>query len=375
MKNVLIVDDDVQISYHIESILKKCDADCVALMEPLHLFENLDYEVPDLILLDVMMPGISGVTLLQQLQAHPTYNSIPVVMITGESDRELMADCFDNGASDFIRKPIDEHELKARVKSIFRIQDYQQSLENEIQERKRTEAKLVQSAKMASLGRIGAGIAHELNTPLAVIKLSAFEMLDDWEDQHLDEFPEILKRIDRQVDKAAKVTEHLITFSGDMKPEQFNRISPEVLTEKFLGLVRESMKIVDTQLEVDVDKYLPEVEGSLLLLEQALLSLVHNSIHAMEKSDVRKISLKVFRKDDNIVWELSDTGCGIPDQFKENIFDPFFTTKEVGKGCGLGLSSSYGIVEDHKGQLTLKETSAEGTTFQMCLPIAREEAI
>lgn len=116
-----------------------------------------------------MMPEISGTTLLRMLKDHSKYHQIPVIMITSDTDRELLSKCFEMGVDDLIHKPIDATALKARLNSVFRIRKYQISLEKEITERKELQAQLILTAKIAALGNIGSGIAHEIRTPLNAI--------------------------------------------------------------------------------------------------------------------------------------------------------------------------------------------------------------
>ncbi len=259
----------------------------------------------------------------------------------------------------------------------------EQSLKKAYQELKHTQSQLVQSGKLASIGELAAGVAHELNQPLMVIRGNA-QLVKRYITKGQYEIDDLLKQmepIERNTKRMMNIINHLRTFSRQSKSEYFVLDVNQVIDESFL-MVGEQLRLRNIEIIKTLDPDLPKIKGDTNQLEQVFLNLITNARDAItEKNEDRKpedrtpdsieIITKTSENDANLIEILfKDSGNGIAESTKSSIFDPFFTTKAVGKGTGLGLSISYGIISDHNGQIEIADTGPRGTTFQVRLPIA-----
>lgn len=241
---------------------------------------------------------------------------------------------------------------------------------------------LVASEKMASVGQMAAGIAHEINTPLGVILGYAQLMMDDFAEDS-DTYQSLVV-IERQTQACRKIVADLLKYSrqsGQLRqPVDLNEIVEDVaaITGHSLGLNR-------VQLHKSLSPNLPQIIGDPEKLRQVVVNLVNNARQAMEEQDGGMLMLRTLSNPESgmVAIEVQDSGPGIPPQIKARIFDPFFTTKPVGKGTGLGLSVTYGIIREHQGLITLESPvreklvtegypSGKGTLFRLAFPVAEK---
>ena len=238
---------------------------------------------------------------------------------------------------------------------------------------------LVSSEKMASVGQMAAGVAHEINTPLGIILGYAQLMKDDFAEG--SETYQNLEVIERQTKASRKIVADLLKFSRQTGSIRENLNLNEVLGD-VLSVTEHNLNMDHIEGHLDLTKDLPDVVGDAEKLRQVFVNLVNNAHHAMEEQGSGDLTLGTTADPENqqvIAW-VRDTGHGIPEDVKARIFDPFFTTKPVGKGTGLGLSVSYGIIQDHGGTIEIDspvkdEKSGEavpGTIFRIILPVASE---
>jgi len=236
-----------------------------------------------------------------------------------------------------------------------------------------TQKQLLQSAKLASIGEISAGLAHELNQPLGAIRLSAQFSQELMEDENHDDDQVInkLQRIISQVDRAAKIINHLKIFSrqGD---HEFTPADINWIVEESFVLLVETLKMASITLDLTLAEKLPKVYCDYIQIEQVITNLVTNARDAMENSDLKHMSVRSYLQDTCVCVDVEDKGCGMNSSLMEKIFDPFFTTKAVGKGTGLGMSISYGIIQDHGGKLSVSSKEGQGSCFTFSLPIHKE---
>jgi PAS domain S-box-containing protein len=259
----------------------------------------------------------------------------------------------------------------------------EQSLKEAYQELKHTQSQLVQSGKLASIGELAAGVAHELNQPLMVIRGNA-QLVKRFITKGKYEIDDLLKHmepIERNTKRMMNIINHLRTFSRQSKSEYYALDVNQVIDESFL-MIGEQLRLRNIEIKKTLDPDLPKIKGDTNQLEQVFLNLITNARDAItEKNEDRKPedrtpdSIEIITQKSNIDANLievflKDSGNGIGESARSSIFDPFFTTKEVGKGTGLGLSISYGIISDHNGQIEIADTGPQGTTFQVRLPIA-----
>ncbi len=234
------------------------------------------------------------------------------------------------------------------------------------------QAQLLQSRKMASLGTLTSGVAHELNNPLNNISLTAETLLMDYKDLPDQEMEDLLKEIMEQAERGSHVVKNLLEFSRTNRGGgQLSPIKPRELIEGTLKLVKNQLLVSGIELETHYDEGLPLLKGKRHDLEQALLNILVNAIQAMPGGG--RITVRASRTDEMVCLEIADTGVGIKQEDLNHIFDPFFTTKPVGQGTGLGLSLTYGIIRSHGGHIEVKGAEGKGTTFSIYLPIAQEQ--
>jgi two-component system NtrC family sensor kinase len=234
----------------------------------------------------------------------------------------------------------------------------------ELQERQNA---LLQAKKLAALGTLTSGVAHEINNPLSNILTSAQILSEELEDGEIAYKRTLLKNIEGQSNKARDIVRNLLEFSRkrEFKPEP---VAVRELIESTLQLVRSHMRS-DIELKTHVPEHIPVIEVDKRRVQQALLNVVLNAIDAMPHGGLLSIEAALTERGDKIQIDIADTGIGIPPEHLPKIFDPFFTSKEVGHGTGLGLSVSYGIIQQHQGTIVPWSRPGEGTSFRIILPI------
>jgi PAS domain S-box-containing protein len=267
------------------------------------------------------------------------------------------------------------------------------ALKKSYEELQLTQSQLIQSAKLASIGELASGVAHELNQPLMVIR-GIFQLVRRSIGKNnlgISELLEQLEPIERNTKRMMNIINHLRTFSRQSGME-FGPVDGNKIIEDSLLMIREQLRIHDIQVKKDPDVDLPKIKGDANQLEQVFLNLITNArdailqrsevsgkksenrgrleiITRMGETDNHQSSINGQQSQNFAEILIRDNGSGIPADKVGKIFDPFFTTKEVGKGTGLGLSISYGIIKDHQGEISVAETSPRGTTFRVRLPI------
>ena len=248
----------------------------------------------------------------------------------------------------------------------------------DISEAVEKETQLIQASKMTTLGQMASGMAHEINQPLNVIQITS-DLLIKMVDKGIEVAPEDLKDlandIRSSVDRAAGIIRHMRDFSrqSDVVTARIDLNAP---IRDVFNVMGHQVTVHQVKLDLDLTDELPEIMADHNRLEQVFINLVANAIDAMdEKADKnpetavdKKLTIRSFQENGRVVATVADTGTGMPQEVIDKIFDPFFTTKEVGKGTGLGVSISYGIVKDYEGDIAIESTPGEGTTFRLSFP-------
>ncbi len=373
--------------------------------------------IPDLILLDIMMPEMDGITVCKYIKKDPAIRHVPVIFITGQPSHEILTQCLEVGANDFLSKPIDKIELLLRVENFLKIKEFEeirikndmlvcnkQVLENKNKELadalydlKTAQAQIIQQEKMASIGQLAAGVAHEINNPigfinsnLSTLKKYLQRMADYIQlqgevlsqvpgpediaelqqkkkkmkvDVIIDDINDLINESLDGTDRMKKIVLDLKSFSRKDKSEKYSADINECL-ERAIGIAWNEIKYKAT-----VDKEYGDIPPIMCFpqeLGQVFMNVLINAAHAIENKG--EIKVKTWAGPDDLRVSISDTGQGIAAEDIEKIFEPFFTTKEVGKGTGLGMSIAREIIKKHDGEITVESAVGQGTTFTVILP-------
>jgi C4-dicarboxylate-specific signal transduction histidine kinase len=267
-----------------------------------------------------------------------------------------------------LEKRVDERapgEIKDLAAAFNTMAESLMTSRNELQH---AETQLVHSAKLASLGTLSAGVAHELNQPLAIIRGISQQLQD--EPGVTDPMREDLELIEGQTTRMMKIVKHLRTFSRAGSYEKSTIDINQSINDCFI-LVGAQLKAHNVEVDLDLSDEGAFVLGDSNELEQVFLNLITNARDALDEIPDAKLTIRTRLQDDQVIAEFADNGPGIPPDVAAHIFDPFFTTKEPGKGTGLGLSISHGIIDKHEGKISVRNEG--GAVFQIILPRAEQE--
>jgi signal transduction histidine kinase len=381
-----------------------------------------EYAQPDLILLDVMMPGIDGFETCKRLKASPITQDIPVVFMTALSDTLDKVKGLEIGAVDYITKPFQQEEVLARVKLHLKLYHLHRTLEQQVAERtaalsasleslQQAQVQLVQSEKMSTLGQLVAGVAHEINNPVGFIAgnlnpakmyiQDLFNLIDLYQkhfpepgvdiekaikrldlDYVREDLPKIITSMRDGVDRIRNISISLRTFSrSDIDHKEAFDVHEGLDSTSLILKYRLKANEFRPAIEV-IKEYgdLPLVKCFPGQLNQVLMNLLANAIDAVEESsqglsfeDIEErpnqITLQTELVENQVVIRIRDNGMGMTDEVKQRIFDHLFTTKPVGKGTGLGLAIARQIiVERHGGTLEVNSVWGQGAEFVISLP-------
>jgi len=226
---------------------------------------------------------------------------------------------------------------------------------------------LVQAGKMASLGTLTSGVAHELNNPLNNISMMAQTFIDFRASLTEDEQVELMEEVDRQCERSKEIVRNLLDFSRVRSSERMASDVGEVV-EQSLRLVQNQLDMANIVTRVETATDLPRVRMNPNQIQQVLVNIYANAVKAMPRGGALTVTSREGEDGRSVVISVSDTGVGIPPEVQSRIFDPFFTTSDVGGGTGLGLSVSYGIVTRHGGTISVTSEPGSGSTFTITLP-------
>ncbi|MCH7476652.1 MAG: response regulator [SAR324 cluster bacterium] len=399
-RKILIVDDERANINLLGELLQK-DYELSVAMDGREVQNLATQSGLDLILLDIVMPELDGLEACRRLKADPATRHIPVIFITASADANAIGDGFRAGAVDYISKPLNGVEVLARVRTQLELASERERLSqayqelNEQHERlKMTQSQLLQSEKMASLGVLVAGIAHEINNPTNFVhggarnlgnltrslqefiyKLAGDELTGEIKrklDEKFRPLQENLAAIQDGTQRIRDIVQGLRTFSrtDEEDPEFVSVVEGLAAT---LNLVRSKYK---DQLEFIRDfKADPVLRCWPAQLNQVFMNLAINGCQAIiagsqsEETAPGRLFVSTFVEGENFGIGFRDNGAGMSAEVKKRVFDPFFTTKPVGEGTGLGLSISYGIVEKHGGRIEVESSPGVGSTFTILLPL------
>jgi signal transduction histidine kinase len=278
-----------------------------------------------------------------------------------------------NGMIDSLRQSRDE------------IEEYNRNLEEKIIERtaqlEEAQAQLVQSEKLSAIGQLAAGVAHELNNPLGgILGYAQFTLEklrkntpDATTPKEIEGYVRYVSDIEVQARRCKMIVQNLLRFSRSSQSVDFEPVDINQAIEETISFVGHQLRLRQIELELELDRDLPKIQGNVGQLQQVFTNLIINGMHASKAGSVFKIvsrySPALGEFGGAVELLFVDEGCGIKEENLKKIFEPFFTTKEVGQGTGLGLSVSYGIVRAHQGEITVRSEIGKGTTFTIILPV------
>jgi CheY-like chemotaxis protein/nitrogen-specific signal transduction histidine kinase len=326
---------------------------------------------PDLILLDLMMPHLDGIAVIREL-AIPGDVFLPVLVLTADATAEARQRALEAGAKDFLTKPFDRLEVLLRIKNLLdtralylELERHNRSLERVVEERTQ---RLLQSEKVATMGSLLAGVAHELNNPLAVVIGQAHLLRMAVTEDSLIQRAE---RISGSADRCGRIVRNFLALARQQPPEH-SEVRLNKIVQEVVELLAYDLRTSGVQVALTLAENLPVTWADGHQLHQVVVNLVANAHQAMRRMEgTRRIAITTQCAGDppRLHLEVADTGPGIPAAIRDRIFEAFFTTKPSGEGTGLGLSLCQGIVEEHGGVITLESEVGRGTTFRIELPL------
>jgi C4-dicarboxylate-specific signal transduction histidine kinase len=264
---------------------------------------------------------------------------------------------------------------KAMIHIMGDLRETTQEMERREHELRDKQEQLIQAGKLATLGELTTGVAHELNNPLNNIGLYVGNVIDQVRLGELDNGRLVgdLEKAMEQVRKATEIISHLRTF-GRVAPVSLEPVDVDEVIARSLSLMQEQLKIREIEVDFELCREELIVLGNPIQLEQVFINLLTNARDALADARTKRVRIVTKRQGDRICVSVSDTGPGIPRKLEARVFDPFFTTKEVGSGTGLGLSITYSIVKELGGEISVSSQQRRGATFEISLPVAERPA-
>jgi signal transduction histidine kinase len=382
---VLIIDDEKVILDLTTIILKNRGYTVYTASDAPSGLEMIANFNPELVLLDYMMPGMDGLTALREIRQR--FPDSYVIMFTGKGSEEIAVELMKAGASDYILKPFNNQDLAERIENVLRIrrvelnnrdllrereillaeiEAWNRELEMRVQEKtealQKAQAEIVQAEKLATLGYLSAGMAHEIRNPLNSITLFVQLIKSGTDDlEKIDYIDKILKEIDR-VDG---ILRKLLDASKRPKFE-IREVRVDRIVDITLEIFKPQIELQKIKVIRDYRRIPPAIQADASEIEQIFTNLFLNAIYEMPSRGT--LTVQLDHNDREIVIRVTDTGKGIPKEHLANIFDPFFTTKS--SGTGMGLSVVLRIVKTYHGKIEVEKSDDKGTTFRVLIPIA-----
>ena len=369
---VLLVDDEDSFRNAIARRLGKREMNVTQAGDGASCLEYLSTKEVDVVILDMKMPGMSGMDTYQAIRKyHP---GLQVIFLTGNAAVAEGVEGVKAGAFDYLSKPVEIDHLASKIRQAWEMRRLEAARERDKIFRRRLEKRMIHTHRLASLGTMSTGIAHEINNPLAIIKESAGFMRMVLEDS--DQIPEKemlfkgLEKIEKSVDRARRITHQLLGYvrkhGHDLAPVDIRR-----LTEDTVMLIKQKTQAKKVSVQWDTE---PEHQMMMhtdpFQARQVLINLLENAVDAVETGG--QIRLALYRKAQSVCLEVRDNGSGITPENMEKIFDPFFTTKpnvsENESGTGLGLFVVHKIMTGLSGSIRVESEPGHGATFTICLP-------
>ena len=358
-EHVLIAEDDESSARVLRQLLTQVGYRVTVASDGEEALRILDAEgPPDLLLLDWMLPGVTGLEVCHEARRRWDRLRLPILMVTAKTDPESVYAAFDAGASDYVAKPFRGAELRARIGSHLRTRRL-------IDERRRMEDHLRERDRLSTLGLLASGVAHDLNNPLAVISAHAQILLRRAGD---DGAAAGLREILEAVERCRHIAGDLLRFAR-RHPVERGAVDVGEVLRSTLHLLRKDLRTSGVEVALSLPERLPAVEGDPHQLQQVFLNVLVNAEHALREGGSRiAVSVDQDEPGVSLAVRVANDGPPIPPDVLPHIFDPFFTTKPRDEGTGLGLAICRRIVQEHGGDITA-ESGEAGTVFHIRLPV------
>ncbi len=376
LKNkILIVDDSPSIVLALRDILE-ADYSVYDAGSGEEAFEKLPDIIPDIILLDVELPGINGYEICRRIRAEKMYGFVKIIMLTSCTSLEDCITGYQAGADDYVGKPFKKDELLAKVRVFLRLKTVEDQLKNlnsmlNEQVDIRTQ-QLVDAEKMATIGRLTAGIVHNLNTPLQGI-LGYAQLLEL-------EYPENkeIKKLTRAANNMKQIIRTILNTSHRSSTNEYANVNINEVLENQIELQKANPFFKQHVLTKTHLEPIPPYHGLYVHFSQSLGNLINNAVEALYDSEVKELTISTGLEKSSIVIKIADTGPGISRKNLDKIFNPFFTTKPLTAdddrptGTGLGLASCREMIASYGGTIRVESKEGCGTTFTVVLPLYDE---
>lgn len=329
----------------------------------------LENKQMDVVVLDVKMPGMDGIEVLGHIKNN--YPRTEVIILTGHAATQDGVEGIKTGAFDYLSKPIEFEHLFGKIRQAYeKIQREEEKLK-EAEFRKYMEEQMATTERLASLGTLAAGVAHEINNPLAIINESAgwLKLILSKEEMarmpRKQDFEKALDKIEKGVERAKRITSQLLGFAKK-DDSVFAEVDLVELVEEAVHLVKREAVNKDIQIVREIGSDTGTIWSDAYQFRQVLINLLTNAIHATDAGG--RITIILEAMGNNVKLTVRDNGCGIPKENIKKIFEPFFSTKPPGEGTGLGLFVTRGIVEKLCGTIEVESRLGDGSSFYVNLP-------
>lgn len=364
--NILLIDDDEDDFINLRDLFQEISGSKYTITwkssydEGLKALQETKY---DACLLDYRLGARTGLELLQE--AHGLGLRFPTIFLTGHGDFDLDLKAMQIGASDYLVKggltaPLLERSVRYSIKH-----------EMDMEELRESKAQILQQDRLASLGLLASSLAHEIGTPLGIIRSRA--ELAERKAKALPAVQEDMKTIVTQIDRIAKLVNSLLQLARGQKSEHSQVLPLNSVIDDINTLLSHELELKDIMFSCTIKDSLT-VKAESGPLSQVFLNLLVNAVHAIDeerklgRKSGHQISISATESNNLVKILVTDTGCGIPETDFSQIFKPFFTTKDIGQGSGLGLATSYKLISSWGGAIAVKSAVGKGTTFEITLP-------